>query len=150
MDDAISESHAWDAVNHSLGPGILWHPPVGHAKRTDEFAFQLPEGPSQATLNSTSPPPIGGAKHIPTTCSFIEIMFGYLQTKPTQRHPNAVYYPDHSLVISLPMRLPAVSCAWLWLWLSPTCTHTLHLDNQSPYSTLFYSYRIGERKSNQN
>ena len=31
-------------------------------------------------------------------------MFGYLQT--TQRHPNAVYYPDHSLVPSLPCAYP--------------------------------------------
>ena len=88
-----------------LGSVDLWHPRGGHAKRTDEFAFQLPEGRSQATLNLTLTPPMGGAKHIPPYAALSRSCSATC-SQTTQRHPNAVYYPDHSLVTSLPCAYP--------------------------------------------
>ena len=88
-----------------LGSVDLWHPRGGHAKRTDEFAFQLPEGRSQATLNLTLTPPMGRAKHIPPYAALSRSCSATC-SQSTQRHPNAVYYPDHSLVTSLPCAYP--------------------------------------------
>ena len=103
----MMQSHAWDPFNRSLGFGRL----VGTPSEQMNLRSNSQRGRSQATLNWSPSPPMGGAKHIPPHAALSRSCSATCR-QTTQRHPNAVYYPDHSLVISLSMRLPAVSCAW--------------------------------------